>query len=122
VVEPLSQPERHNKARLPRIRLQVDTAGRVETLLGYLVTDGDGVVWAIPEISKDHQAATPAVAYRLDMAEIDTPVAGMSDQVFSYRDVLHTPEKIDREDAAASWHSPQDTVNRQTPAIVESII
>jgi hypothetical protein len=84
------------KARLPRIRLQVYLLGRVEALLGYLVTDGKGDVWAIPEMSKNHHAATRAVAYRLDMTKIDkTPVAGRPDQFIAYRDLLFAPEMID---------------------------
>jgi hypothetical protein len=70
----------------------------MKTLLGYLVTDGDGAVWAIPEIGPNLQAAADAVAYQLDVAKIDkTPVAGRPDQVLSYRDVLYAPEMTETE-------------------------
>jgi hypothetical protein len=81
-----------NEARLPRIRLRVYRYRRVLALLGYLVTDGDGVVWAIPETTENSkQAAT--VAYRLNLAQIDkSPVIGRAEQVIAYRGVLYAPE------------------------------
>jgi hypothetical protein len=89
-------------ASLPRIRLKVHLTGQMKTLLGYLVTDSDGVVWAIPEINQNHHVATHIVAYQLDMAKIDqTSVAGRSDQVFSYRDVLFAPEMTDSGDPSS---------------------
>jgi hypothetical protein len=79
------------EARLPRIRLKISLSGRTEALLGYLVTDSDGLAWAFPEISNDHVPAH-AVAYQLDTDKIDmTPVAGRSNQFVAYRAVLSPP-------------------------------
>ncbi len=76
-------------------------------------------MWAIPEISQTQQAETDAVAYQLDVAKIDkTPVAGRSDQIISYRDVLYAPEAIDSgtsfDDDDAGRPGAQHAVNPRT--------
>jgi hypothetical protein len=107
-------------ASLPRIRLTVHLTGQVKTLLGYLVTDSNGVVWAIPEISHTQPAATDAMAFQLDLAKIDkAPVAGRSHQVISYRDVLYAPEATDSGDSSDSGRPcAKHAVKRRTLATV----
>jgi hypothetical protein len=101
------------EARLPRIRLPVFRLGRVEALLGYLVTDGNGTVWAIPETSRDGDYAVARVAaYRLNPEQIDkTLVVGRPEQVFAYRGVFNAPEMIESPGAGSRAYSRETMVN-----------